>query len=133
LLIEWYVFLFGDFNHCEAIPQAFQAQFVNPGKMQHKVADSTLMVSVGLLGQYQTAILVGLNQSVQLWFECGCKDLVLIAPSVNPISCVGKKMVDISREQEAKEAGKGDLSDDDIIHIGFWSIIFVILVSIISF
>jgi hypothetical protein len=42
-------------------------------------------------------------------------------------------MVDISCEQETKEARKGELSDDDIIHIYFWFLIFVILVSMISF
>jgi len=37
-------------------------------------------------------------------------------------------MVDVSCEQKAKEARKGELSDDDLIHIYF-----VILVSMISF
>jgi hypothetical protein len=119
LFIEWYLLFFAYFNHCEAIPQPSQAEFIDPGKVKHEISDSTLMFLVSLLGQYQTAILVGLNESVQFRFECGYKNLAPIASLGKFVSGVGEKMIEIDGDQNQKQGRQGKLSDDDIIHIGF--------------
>ena len=102
LFVEWYVLFLAYIDHCEAIPQPFQAVFINPGKVDHEISDSTLMFLVSLLGQYQAAILVGLNESVQFRFECDCKNLAPIASSNNFVSGVGEKMIEVDSDQNQK-------------------------------
>jgi hypothetical protein len=42
-------------------------------------------------------------------------------------------MVQVNGEQSQKEGRQGKLSENDIIHIWFWFLIFIILISMISF
>jgi hypothetical protein len=127
------VLFFAHLNHCEAIPQPFQAEFINPGKVEHEISDGALMFLVSPLGQYQTAIFVGLNEGIEFGFECRGYALALISSPFDFISRIGKAMVDVGGEQKAEETRKRELSEDDIIHIWFWFLIFVILISMISF
>ncbi len=133
LLIELYVLFFPYFNHCEAMPQPPQAELVYPGKVYHKTSNSTLMFPISVIGQYQTAILAGLNERVQFWLECFSENLTFLSSYLGLIPGVGKEMVQVNGEQSQKEGRQGKLSENDIIHIWFWFLIFIILISMISF
>jgi hypothetical protein len=91
------------------------------------------MFLVSLLGQYQAAILVRLNESVQFRFECDCKNLALIASSANFVSGVGEKMIEVDSDQNQKQGRQGKLSDNDTIHIGFRFLVFIVSISMNSF
>jgi len=124
---------FAYLNRCEASPSPLQSELVNPRKVEHEISDSTLMLPIYSLNEYQTAIFVGLNEGIEFGFECCGYTLALISSPFDFISRISKAMVDVGGEQKAEETRKRELSEDDIIHIWFWFLIFVILISMISF
>lgn len=115
LCIEWYVGIFGDPNHCEAMPQFVESESIYPRKVSQISADSSIVSMIGFFGHNKATVSDFFDKSVQFRLKGTNQYFPLFFSVTDFFSRVGEKVVEIYRYEYKKYGGNGELSENDIL------------------
>ena len=113
LFIKWYTVLFVFFMISQCSPMVQQSEFINPREITHEGVDSPLVSYASLFGEYQTAILTGLEKRLQLWIETYNEGLCILSSRFNFLSGICENVVEANRNQDQKQSGQRNWADGE--------------------